>query len=148
MYYSSAMSKALFGKAIVKPTAKGIVKSQGDFSNYNASEWMKYWKSKAKEKNIKYVAVKYKDTDILKKLVSDFKSDEIKLMMDYLWDSGDTFTIRGETLHYSSYGLYLLSSAFISSIYNKAIWWRDNITNAPKRGWESKEETGGVTIEF
>ena len=53
MYYSSAMSKALFGKAIVKPTAKGIVKSQGDFSNYNASEWMKYWKSKAKEKNIK-----------------------------------------------------------------------------------------------
>ena len=88
MYYTTAMSKALFGKAVVNKDTKGIVKNtfDSDFSNYLADDWMRYWKSKAKERNIKYVPVKYKDVAVLKKLVKDFKSSDIKVMIDYIWN--------------------------------------------------------------
>ena len=43
MYYTTAMSKALFGKAVVTKDTKGIVKNtfDSDFSNYLADDWMR-----------------------------------------------------------------------------------------------------------
>ena len=118
MYYTTAMSKALFGKAVVTKDTNGIVKNtfDSDFSNYLADDWMRYWKSKAKDRNIKYVPVKYKDVAVLKKLVKDFKSSDIKVMIDYIWDDSTSFVIRGERLLPSSYGLFLLSGAFLNSV--------------------------------
>lgn len=149
MYYTSAMSKALFGKAVVNTNTKGIVKNtfDNDFSNYLADDWMRYWKSKAKEKNVTYVPIKYKDVAVLKKLVRDFKSSDIKLMMDYIWDDSTSFIIKGERLLPSSYGLFLLSGAFLNSVYNKATLRKDNIQETPKRGWEGKAEES-VKIDF
>ena len=149
MYYTTAMSKALFGKAVVTKDTKGIVKNtfDSDFSNYLADDWMRYWKSKAKERNIKYVPVKYKDIAVLKKLVKDFKSSDIKVMIDYIWNDSTSFVIRGEKLLPSSYGLFLLSGAFLNSVYNKAVLSKENIQEIPQRGWEGKAEES-VKIDF
>lgn len=146
MYYNKALSKALFGGGVTPPNTKGILKSQSDISNYTAGDFLKYWKAKAKEHNITYVAVKYKDRSILKSLINNFKNEDIKLMMDYLWDSGEPIMLKGEKLQYTSYGLFLLSQGFLNTVYNKAVWWKNNIV-PETRGWESKDG-GGVEIDF
>lgn len=146
MYYNKALSKALFGKGVTLPSTKGILKSQADISNYTADDFLKYWKAKAKEHNITYVAVKYKDKAILKSLINNFTKEDIKLMMDYLWDSGEPIMLKDGQLQYTSYGLFLLSQGFLNNIYNRATWWKRGIT--PKsRGWESKNG-GEVEIDF
>ncbi len=146
MYYTKAMSTALFGRATTPPTTKGIVKAETDYSNYDASDFMRYWKAKAREKGVTYIAVKYKDRAILKHLVANFKGEDIKLMMDYLWDSEEPINLKEGRLQYPSYGLFLLSNGWLNSIYNKAVWWKSKTpTNA--RGWESKTEEE-TTIDF
>lgn len=150
MHYTSAMSKAIFGKAVVKADDKGIVKNVSDenaFSNYLADDWMRYWKSKAREKGIKYIPVKYKDVAVLKKLVRDFQGCDIKLMIDYIWDDETVFTLKGEKLSYSSYGIFLMSDAFLSCVYNKALLKKNKIQETPKRGWEGQVKES-VKIDF
>lgn len=148
MHFTKAMSETLFGRAITSPKSKGIIKTEVDFSNYTADDFLKYWKSKAKEHNVNYMTVKYKDKAILKSLLKNFKGEDIKLMMDYLWDSGESIILREGKLQFHSYGLYLLSGGFLNSIYNKAVWWRDGIKDTPQRGWETTKEEGSVKIEF
>lgn len=146
MYYTSTMSKALFGKAVVSSEDKGIIKnsSDNDYSNYLADDWMRYWKSKAREKNIKYIPVKYKDISVLKKLVRDFRGEEIKMMIDYIWNDKTAFNLKGEKLVYSSYGIFLLSGAFLSSVYNKA---RVGYEEQNVRGWVGNDKES-VKIDF
>lgn len=150
MHFTKAMSKALFGKAITPPETKGIIKNtEIDFSNYTADDFLKYWKAKAKEHNVTYMTVKYKDKAILKSLLKNFKCEDIKLMMDYLWDSGEPIMLREGKLQFPSYGLFLLSGGFLNPIYNKAVWWKKGIKDTqPQRGWESTKEEGSVKIEF
>lgn len=146
MYYSKAMSIALFGKAVTSPATKGIVKSETDFTNFTADDFLRYWKSKAREHNVSYIAVKYKDRAVLKSLVNNFKATEIKIMMDYLWDSGEPIILKDGKLQYTSYGIFLLSGNFLNSIYNKAMWWYNNIKDTQQRGWEAEKES--VSIDF
>lgn len=148
MYYNKALSKALFGKGVTLPNTKGILKSQTDISNYTAEDFLRYWKAKAKEHNVTYVTVKYKDKAILKSLINNFTKEDIKLMMDYLWDSGEPIMLKDGKLQYTSYGLFLLSGGFLNPIYNKANWWKNGIKETPKaRGWENKDG-GEVEIDF
>lgn len=147
MYYTKAMSTALFGKGVTPSSTKGIVKAETDISNYTADDFLKYWKSKAKQRNINYITVKYKDRAIIKSLLKNFSCTDIKLMMDYLWDSDDSINLKEGRLQYSSYGLFLLSGGFLSSIYNRARMWRDGIKDEPVRGWEADGKES-VTIEF
>ena len=147
MYYTKAMSTALFGKGVVSSKTKGIVKSEADLSNYTAEDFLKYWKSKAKSRDVNYVTVKYKDKAILKSLLKNFSCVEIKMMMDYLWDSGEPINLKDGKLPYPSYGLFLLSGGFLSPIYNRAKWWKDGIKETPVRGWEN-DGKDSVTIEF
>lgn len=146
MYYNKALSKALFGKGVTLPNTKGILKSQADISNYTTDDFLRYWKAKAKEHDVSYVAVKYKDKAILKSLINNFTKEDIKLMMDYLWDSGEPIMLKGVQLQYTSYGLFLLSQGFLSGIYNRATWWKNGIAEK-SRGWENKNG-GAVEIDF
>lgn len=146
MFYNRAMSKVLFGKAVVTSKAEGVLKSALDVENYTTDDFMKYWKTKAKEKDIIYVPVKYSDRAIIKSLMKNFKSSEIKIMMDYLWDSDERIYTKDGVLNYTSYGLFLLSNKWLNGIYNKAIRWYNNYKEAPVRGREAVKE--GVTIEF
>lgn len=147
MYYNKAMSIALFGKGVVPSNTKGIIKSEGDFANYKAEDFLKYWKSKAKERGVNYITVKYKDKAIIGSLLKNFTCLDIKMMMDYLWESDERITLREGRLEYTSYGLYLLSGGFLSSIYNRAKWWKDKIEDEPVRG-RARSGEEGVTIEF
>lgn len=147
MYYTKAMSTALFGRGVTPSTTKGIVKSECDISNYTADDFLKYWKSKAKERDVNYVTVKYKDKAVLKSLLKNFSPTDVKLMMDYLWESGEPINLKEGKLQYTSYGLFLLSGGFVNPIYNRARWWKDGIKEAPVRGWENCGEES-VTIEF
>lgn len=146
MFYNKAMSKVLFGKAVVTPKTKGVLKSALDVENYTPDDFMNYWKAKAREKDVVYVPVRYKDRAIIKSLMNNFKSSEIKIMMDYLWSSNERIYTKEGLLNYTSYGLFLLSSSWLNSIYNKAIRWYNNYKEEPVRGREAKKE--GVTIEF
>ena len=147
MYYNKAMSTALFGRGVVSPKNKGIIKSEGDFDSYKAEDFLKYWKSKAKEKNVNYITVKFKDKAVLNSLLKSFSGADIKLMMDYLWESGEPINLREGKLPYASYGLFLLSGGFLNSIYNRAKWWKDGIKDTPVRGWEADGKES-VSIDF
>lgn len=146
MYYNKAMSKVLFGKAVVPPKTMGILKSELDIENYTATDFMNYWKSKAKNKDITYIPIKYADRAIIKALMKNFKSSDIKIMMDYLWDSDERIYTKEGILQYTSYGLFLLSNKWLNGIYNKAIQWYNGYKEESVRGREAQKE--GVVIEF
>lgn len=147
MHYNKAMSVVCFGKGITMPNKKGILKDELDYSNYTPSDWQRLWNTKAAENNIKYIPVPYKDSSVFKSLKKTFKGDEIKLMIDFIWDSGYIFNTKRGVIPKTDYGVYLMSSDWVNSIYNKAIWWRKDIKDASTRGWESTEK-GSVTIDF
>lgn len=148
MYYTKAMSTALFGRGITDSNTKGIVKSECDVGNYTVEDFLKYWKSKAKSRDVTYITVKYKDKAVLKSLLKNFSCADIKMMMDYLWDSGEAINLREGKLQYTSYGLFLLSGGFLNPIYNRAKWWKEGIKDTTNtRGWEA-DGKDSVTIEF
>lgn len=146
MYYNKAMSKVLFGKAVVPSKTTGILKSELDIENYTATDFMNYWKSKAKSRDITYIPVKYSDRAIIKALMKNFRSSEIKVMMDYLWDSNERIYTKDGVLQYTSYGLFLLSNKWLNSVYNKATQWHSGYKEESVRGKEAQKE--GVVIEF
>lgn len=147
MYFSKATSELLFGRAVTKETDKGILKSEGDFSNYSPQDFLKYWKSKAKDRGITYIAVKYKDISVLKSLCKNFTGTEIKDMMDYIWDGSTKFYLGGQLLNPTSYGIFLLSNGFLNRIYNDTKLWKNGETLEETRGWESNGKES-VDIEF
>ena len=51
MYYTTAMSKALFGKAVVTKDTKGIVKNtfDSDFSNTASNHLPNSWKNRCQK---------------------------------------------------------------------------------------------------
>lgn len=147
MYFSKSMSKILFGRAVTDTDDAGIKKSEADFSNYTAQDFLKYWKSKAKERGITYIPAKYKDISVLKSLCKNFTSTEIKDMIDYIWDEKTKFYLSGQLLNPTSYGIFLLSNGFLNKVYNDTKLWKNGETLEEVRGWESNGD-GGVEIEF
>lgn len=147
MYFSKAMSKVLFGRAVTNSDDKGIIKSKADFSHYTPSDFLRYWKAKAKERNITYIPQKYKDVAVLRSLCKTFTCDEIKDMIDYIWAEDTKFYIRGEVLQPTSYGIFLLSNGFLNKVYNDSKLWKGGEKLTVERGWENKGKEG-VAVEF
>lgn len=148
MYLTKAMSTALFGKAVVSPKSKDIVKSDVDVVAFTYSDFLRYWKEKAKQRDVKYVAVPFKDNAILKSLMKSYTNTEIKQMIDYLWDSGERLTRGTKEIPYVDYGIYMLSANWANSIYNRSKHWKLNFKDKELRGWENTRGESVAEIEF
>lgn len=147
MIVTKAQAKKLFGGAIVTSDKSGIVKSTEDYSKFKSNDWIKYFSDKAKEHDVKYQVVKYKDTSVIKSLMATYPSDEIKKIIDFLWDSDYRFKAGGREKTFMEYGIYLMSNAWLSSYYNLAIAYTgESLT--PKRGWKEETENGGIEIDI
>lgn len=103
----------------------GISKGFKVKKEMKVNDWIKYFCSKAGVYNIKYIPVKYKDTGILKRLIANYSQEEIQLMIDFIWDSDYIFKTKNGEISKESYGLYLLSSSWVNSIYNLSKKWKE-----------------------
>ena len=148
MHINKAMSAALFGRAVVTPKASGIIKSDVDVSVFTPTDFLRYWKDKAKQRDIKYVTVQYKDNAILKSVMKSYTNTEIKLMIDYLWDSGERISSNDKEIPYTDYGIYLLSSGWANSIYNRANFWKKHFKDKELRGCENTRGENVAEMEF
>ena len=129
------------------------------FSEFNKYDWLEYFKYKASKHSINYRWNNYmKESQVMAGLLNKFEPNEIKLMIDFLWDCDHQMFI-GKVL-----GIYMLSEAWGSqnSIYQNALMWKQgkfknvyelkkSSRSAPKRNrnWIDDSETSdsdGVTI--
>lgn len=146
MIITKAEAKKLFGRGIVTSDKSGIIKSEEDYSKFKVNDWIKYFCTKAEKHGVKYQIVRYKDTSVIKSLMSNYSSQEIKNIIDFLWDSDYRFKSGGREKDLMEYGIYLLSNAWLSSYYNLAINYEGQAFKK-QRGWV-EEKDGGVEIEF
>lgn len=109
----------------------------------NASDWVAYFKFKASSYDVSYIPSEHKDLSIIKKLMKSFTKDEIQTMIDFIWDSGH-FSNKSK----SEYGIYMLSSNWLSSTYNLSKKWKSGEmeTKAVKRGWKYNDSTGNKSV--
>lgn len=151
MILTKAETKKLFGKVIVPINAKGIVKKVNDFDNFEANDWLKYFIEKAKEKGVKYQVVRYKDISIIKAMMKNYSNTEIRNLIDFLWDSDFRFQRNGQPMDIRTYGVFLLSNAWVSGYFNLAMDYaidkKSFSTKGKQRGWveSGKDE---VSISF
>lgn len=132
---------------------------EGKFSEFTDVDWLEYFRYKASEHNVKYIIGNYfKEQSTMKGLINRYTHDEIKTMIDFLWDCKHDLFI-GKVI-----GVYLLSMSFgaINSVYQSALEWRDgtyktssqkkkelNNENKRNRNWIPQEEKpAGVKIRI
>ena len=111
----------------------------------NATDWVAYFKFKAASYDVSYIPSEFKDVAIFRKLMKSFNKDEIQTMIDFIWDGGH-FTNKDK----SEYGIYMLSSNWLSSTYNLSQKWKNGEIESKKvkRGWKYNDSTGSKSVHL
>jgi hypothetical protein len=119
---------------------------EGDYDSFTWKDWQNYFKLKAKEYGVtKYVSgLAYKESSTIKSLMKNFSSQEIKNMMDFVWECDEYNPCRNkrkETL-----GIWIFSSGFLQEVAQLTDIWIANGTLRSEKDrplteskWEDKE---------
>jgi hypothetical protein len=124
-----------------KPTnALGIFEEkleEGKISSFDHRDWYYYWRKKAEENGVRYITSNYpKDYAIIKSLMNELSWQEIKAMIDFVWDSEQDIQDK------RTVGLWILSKGWVNTIYQNTKLWIDGDykpKKAPKRNREWKD---------
>lgn len=94
----------------------------GLFNEFTKKDWLMYWQHKAEQYGVKYIIMKGnypKEYAILGSIMDNFPVDEVKLMIDFLWDCEHDIHPK------KTMGTWILSKGWINGVYQSAIQWRD-----------------------
>ena len=90
------------------------------YHEFNEKDWFQYYVMKAEEHGIKYLVRNYaKEYTILKSILNELDWTELKLMIDFLYDSDQDIHPK-QTL-----GIWILSKGWINSVYQSSLLWKD-----------------------
>lgn len=121
------------------------------YGEFNEKDWFQYFILKGEEQGVKYLARNYaKDYTIIKSILSELSWVELKLMIDFVWESNQDIQPK-QTL-----GIWIMSKGWINTIYQNSLLWRDGKyrpKSAPthNREWiaeastKSSESIGGLS---
>ena len=88
------------------------------WDEFTCKDWIEYFKIKAVENGVRFIRGDYiKENAIIKSLMGNFKSHEVKLMIEFVWDAPHTFTEK------STMGLWIFSKGWLNTVYNGALLW-------------------------
>lgn len=80
-----------------------------------------FFAEKSREQGIKYVIANYaKETACAKKLLNNYSSREVCLMIEFLFESGQTY------LNKASLSISVLTSSWCNKIYSDSMLWVDD----------------------
>lgn len=113
--------------------------SKGKFKDFDEKDWFQYFVLKAKQNNVRYLQRNYaKDYAILKSIMGELSPEEIKNMIDFVWDCDhDIYSPK------STMGIWILSKGWINTIYQNSVLWAEGKykpKNAPMRNREWVDE--------
>lgn len=109
----------------------GGVKRESEFSKPKSHTfWIKYFASKMGETGMRYISSP-KDSNIAKSLLKNFTEDDIKLMIDFIFDSDQTFVDK------RTVGFWVLSKGWLNTIYNNSVLWKDGKFKKVQREYRS-----------
>lgn len=117
------------------------------FADFNEKDWFQYFVHKGAEHGVRYLVRNYaKDYTILKSIMTEMTWVELKLMIDFVWDSPQ------DIMDKQTVGIFILSKGWINTIYQNSILWRDGKykpKHAPthNREWvaEASTKSSGIT---
>ena len=93
------------------------------FSEFTSTDWIMYFQSKYQEANGRGYAIVGKkawstEHSIYKSLMKDYAPKDIKLLIDFLFDSNQDIMPKLQA------GSYLLSAKWIQGVYQSALLWQ------------------------
>lgn len=96
---------------------------EGLFSEFTSTDWIMYFQKKYEEANNRgYVIVGKKawstEHSIYKSLMKDFTPKDIKLLIDFIFDSNQDIKPKLQA------GSYLFSAKWIQGVYQSALLWQ------------------------
>lgn len=113
---STSTDEQLAEKRMTKAYKSRLEKES--YKDFTKRDWMTYWIMKAKEHDVAYiVGNSMKEYSVLDSLRRKFKPNEVKAMIDFLWDSEQDMFIK------SSMGVLVLRSDCINGIYQNSQDW-------------------------
>lgn len=114
------------------------------FMDFDEKDWFQYFVLKAKEQGVKYLVRNYaKDYTIIKSILSELTWDELKTMIDFVWES-DQDIVDKRTV-----GIWILSKGWINTIYQNSVLWKDGQyvpKSAPSRNREWVAEASSKPV--
>jgi len=118
--------------------------NEGLFDEFVWKDWKEYFILKANQHGV----TKYrggdarKESGILKSIMTEFSPNEIKEMIDFVWDCDEHNLVP----HKSTMGIWILSKGYLNSVVQLLILWKKEGTLKPKQNrplteskWEDKE---------
>lgn len=93
------------------------------FSEFTSTDWIMYFQSKYQEVNSRGYAIVGKkawstEHSIYKSLMKDYTPKDIKLLIDFLFDSNQDIMPKLQA------GSYLMSAKWIQGVYQSALLWQ------------------------
>lgn len=114
------------------------------FMDFDEKDWFQYFVLKAQEQGVKYLVRNYaKDYTIIKSILSELTWDELKTMIDFVWES-DQDIVDKRTV-----GIWILSKGWINTIYQNSVLWKDGQykpKSAPSRNREWVAEASSKPV--
>ena len=109
------------GKSNTNNKARMLAKLElEDYASFDEKDWFQYFVFKAEENGVKYLARNYaKDYTIIKSILSELAWTELKLMIDFIWDSNQDIHPK------QTVGIWIISKGWINTIYQNALLWQD-----------------------
>lgn len=109
------------------------------FSEFDHKDWFQYFVYKAREHNVKYLTRNYaKEYAIIKSILNELTWEDLKLMMDFVWDSNQDIVEK------PTMGLWILSKGWINSVYQSSLLWAQGKYKPSKAPKRNREWTGQV----
>lgn len=105
-----------------------------NFEEFDHRDWYQYFVHKASEHGIRYLTKNYmKDYAIIKSILNEMNWSEMKLMIDFVFDSNQDIVEK------RTVGVWIMSKGWINTTYNNALLWKEGKyrpKTAPKRNRE------------
>jgi hypothetical protein len=88
-----------------------------NLTNFTITDWHRYINIKCKEKGVRYAGGNVKSNAVLKSALANFHPSAIKLMIDFIFDSGQ------DRFDYKSNAVMALSKSWIDFTFNSSAEW-------------------------
>ena len=139
---SSAPSSLTYKKSPQELFMTKYYDLENNIDSFGTSDILYFFVQKASENGVKYVIANFaKDMTCAKKLLSNYSPREVCLMIEFLFESGQTY------LDVHNLNLGVISSRWCNKIYQDSMLWVDDEyvetpkrnsskSSRPKREWE------------
>lgn len=93
--------------------------ADGDYHKFNAKDWITYYSRRFKDTfNVRYMSSGVKDSAVMKSLLQNLDWEEIKLMIDFVFDCDhDLYNAR-------QIGIFAFSKGWLNATYQSAHEWQ------------------------